>query len=161
MAKFTEWRLEVVEVPITVSLDAYTANDVVGGPLTSDQIEQYAGGCYINWIRLIDAADQAEAFQLYCYNAPPTTIADAAPFALVAADFAKLITVIDIPAANYSQDYSALAWARFHGKDVTTDEYHVFDNIPSGHMSLYLRCVDTPDYAAITDLTMHLGLMVP
>lgn len=154
------WKLQVVEVPITIgSLDAYTAGDVVGGLLTSEAIEQIRGGGYIAWVRMVDDNDQAEGYSLYCFYDTPSTIADDAAFAPLEADWTKWFTTITIAAADYDQSGSD-AGVMADGKDATTGEYHLFPNLDGGLLKFYLVATDTPDYADADDLTMHLGVMV-
>ena len=157
-----QWNPLIVNVPIVVTLPAYTQYDVVGGLLTSAAVEQIKGGGFISWGRLVDGAQQAEAYQLFCYYQTPSTIADAAQFIPLEADHKKLFTVLDIPEANYlSIDSEAEAnVAFFHGKDLTTGEYHHFPSLGTGYLMFYLYAQATPDYAAVGDLTLDLCLMV-
>jgi hypothetical protein len=154
------WRFKIVEVPIEVTLSAYTASDVIGGTLTSDDIPQYSGGGELAWVRIVDDADQSEPFLLYVYNSAPSTIADSAAFAPTEADWLLTLGCIDIPTANYDtsgSDCCAFASA----KDRKTLEGIAFDNLPNG--KLYFRLVanaSTPDYADADDLTIHVGLWV-
>ena len=161
MAKFSEWRPIMVNVPIVVTLPAYTQYDSVGGLLTSETVPQLVGGGYINWGRLVDGATQAEAYQLYCYYETPSTIADAAAFVPLEADHLKCFTVLDIPSANYLLTGTEADVAFFHGKDMTTGEYHVFPTLDTGYLKFYLYAQATPDYAAVGDLTLDLCVMVP
>lgn len=154
------WRFKVVEVPITVTLDAYTAGDVVGGILTSDAIPQLSGGGELSWVRLVDDADQSEPYLLYVFNSTPSTIANDAAFEPTEADWLKCLGVIDIPAANYDQAGSeGCAFAA--AKDRKTLEGIAFDNLADGHLYFYLVAnASTPDYAAADDVTIHIGLWV-
>lgn len=155
-----EWRLVVVEMPITIgSLDAYTAADVVGGLLTSETVKQIYGSGYVAWARLIDDADQAEPFSLYLFYDTPSTIADDAAFAPTEADWGKYFTQIAIVAGDYDQSGSD-ACAIVDGKDSNAGEYILFPALPDGVLYGYLVAGDTPDYADADDLTLHLGVMV-
>lgn len=163
MAKFSEWRFKVVEVPITVATDAYTAGDAVGGLLTSDEIPQVEGGGYIAWVRLVDDAKQSEGYDLWCYYETPSTIADADPYIPTEADLLKVFTVIELPAADYDSTGTGSAEAyhvRADGKDKTTGEYPMFPSLEDGKMRFYLVPGATPDYADADDLTMHIGYML-
>lgn len=82
---------------ITVDTDAYTAGDVVGGLLTFD-VASGMGGGVINRVRVVDEDNQGAAFDLYLFNAVPTTIADDAAFAsaVLIADVQKLLCKISI-----------------------------------------------------------------
>jgi len=153
-------RFKIVEVPITVTLDAYDASDVVGGTLTSDAIEQHQGGGQLEWVRVVDAASQSEPFLLYVYNSAPSTIADAAAFAPVLADLLKTIGCVSIAGADYDASGDD-AYALTDAVDVKTGRPICFDNLATG--KLYFRLVanaSTPDYAAADDLTIHVGMWV-
>jgi len=155
-----QWNPVLIEVPITVTLDAYTANDVVGGLLTSDAIPQIKGGGYISWVRLVDGANQAEPYHLYCYTSTPSTIANDAGFVPLEADHLLNFTILSIAAANYNTTGTEADVAKIVGKDKDTGDYHMFPVLPTGKMYFYLVAQDTPDYAAAVDLTMHILFMV-
>jgi hypothetical protein len=155
----------MINVPLTVSLAAYTQYDSVGNDATdvalvSAAIPQIKGGGYIAWGRLVDGATQAEPYQLYCYYLAPSDIADAATFVPLEADHLKLFTVIDIPAANYHTTGTEADVAFFTGKDMKTGEFHIFPNLAPGYLHFYLYAQLTPDYAATGDLTLDLCVMV-
>jgi len=155
------WRPVIVEVPITVATDAYTAEDSVGGLLTSDAIPQVKGGGYIEWVRLVDDACQAEPFDLYVFKEQPSTVADAAEYVPLEADWLKCIGRIDIAAADYNTLGTEADMALVAGKDEGTGEPIVFDALPSGKLYFYLVAnASTPDYADANDLTMHVCLML-
>jgi len=155
-----QWNPVLIEVPITVTLNAYTAGDVVGGLLTSDAIPQIKGGGFISWVRLVDDAVQHEPYYLYCYTDTPSTIANDAAFAPLEADDLLLYTIINIPAANYDLSGSEADAGFGLGKDLRTSDYHMIPVLPDGKMYFYLVAQDTPDYADANDLTMHILFMV-
>lgn len=153
-------KFAIVEVPITVTLTAYEASDVVGGTLTSDEIPQEIGGGRIEWVRLIDDAAQSEPFLLYVYDSAPSTIADAATHAPTEADWGKTLGRISIATADYDTT-GAERCAFTDAIDTTTGQRLCFPNLDNGR--LYFRLVanaSTPDYAAADDLTMHIGVWV-
>jgi len=153
-------RFRVVEVPITVTLNAYDASDVLGGTLTSDAIDQIQGGGQLEWVRVVDAASQSEPFLLYVYDAAPTTIADAAAFAPTLADLLKTLGCVSILAADYDASGDD-AYSLTDAVDVKTGRPICFGNLLTG--KLYFRLVanaSTPDYAAADDLTIHIGMWV-
>lgn len=150
----------MVNVPLVVTLTAYTQYDSVGGLLATAQIPQITGGGYINWGRLVDGALQSEPFELLCFYALPSTIADAAEYIPLEADEKKWFTTLDIPAANYKVLGAEAYAAFFHGKDKITNEYHFFPYLATGVLNFYLRALLTPDYAAAADLTLDLCIMV-
>src|SRR3990167_1692499 len=96
-----QWTAKWVEVPITVTLDPYTALDVVGGTLTSDAVPQLKGGGYIYCLRLIDDEAQAEPYTLYVYSSAPSAIADGDAYTQTVADALLCIGKIAIATADY------------------------------------------------------------
>jgi len=160
MADYTP---RVVNVPLTVSLAAYTAGDSVGNDATdialvSAPVGQIFGGGYIAWVRLVDDAVQAEAFKLHCFYSQPSAFADAAEFVPLEADKLKRFTVIDL--LTYRTDGTEADDVITDGKDDTTGEYQMFPNLTNDLMYFYLVCVDTPDYVDTADLTMDICFMV-
>lgn len=154
------WEFEVVEVPVTVTLNAYTANDVVGGTLTSNAISQVSGqGGYISWVKLVDDADQKEPFYLYVFSEAPSTIANDAAHAPTEADWLKWLGTIEIEAADYDAN-GADAAALVPGKDKATEDFVFFPALANGRLYFRLVAVETPDYADADDLTLQLGIMV-
>ena len=150
-----------VNVPITVTLDAYEALDVVGGTLTSEAIGQVKGGMYINNIRLVDDACQAEPYTLYVYKSAPSVIADAATYTQTVADALLCIGKIEIAASDYGTSGTACDMAFVYGCGGTLTSNYITIEALAGK-SLYFRLVPsaTPDYAAATDLTLDVCLMI-
>lgn len=154
-----KWFPRVVEVPVTVTLAAYSIGDVVGG-LLSCTVPEINGGGYIAWIRLVDDADQKEPFWLWCFYDTPATIANDAAFTMTEADWTKHFTKIAITAADYDATGSE-ACAIVAGKDYYAADYLLFPPmVTQGLMYFYLQAIDTPDYADADDLTLHIGYMV-
>ncbi len=161
MADYTP---RVVNVPLTVSLAAYTAGDSVGNDATdialvSAKIGQIFGGGYIAWVRLTDAADQTEDYELWCFYQQPSAIADAATYVPLLADTQKLFTKIAIATADYDQT-GADSFVFADGKDLKTGEFHNFPELSNDLMYFYLVCGTTPDYVAVDDLTLDICVMV-
>jgi len=156
-----QWTPRWIEVPITVTLDPYDALDVVGGTLTSDAIPQLKGGGYINAIRLIDDAVQAEPYTLYVYSSAPSAIADAGAYTQTVADALLCIGKIEIAASDYDTSGSACDMAFVYGCGGTkTSSFIIFEALAG--QSLFFRLVPsaTPDYANAADLTLHVCLML-
>ena len=149
------WSIQEVELPVTVDTDAYTDGDVVGGTLTSEALDLISGqGAFISSGRLVDAAGQEATYELYIYDATPSTIADDAAHAPTLADELKCLG--RIPIATYRTE-TAASVAIFAGKDTDSSEYV---ELPMGcGRFVYARLVlngSTPTYTAATDLTLHL-----
>lgn len=153
-----EWVLHVEEIPLTVGTDAYTAGDVVGGRL-SLAVPASFGSCYIAWARLVDDHDQTEPFDLWCFYAQPSSIADDAAFAPTEDDKLKHFTTLEFAAGNYDQT-GAESSVKATGKDKALGEYLMAPLPVDGNLYFYLVAGDTPDYADADDLTLHVALMV-
>lgn len=152
------WRPQIVEVPITVTTSAYTAEDVIGGTLTSGTLTQYAGGGYIAWVRLVDDDDEKAALRLYVYREAPSTIADAAAFAPTEADWLKTLGCIELAAANYDAS-GADACIVAAGIDRMTKQEIMFDSLPAGKLFFRLVCDATPTFTDANDLTLHICVL--
>lgn len=135
------------EVALTVTLDAYTANDVVGGLITFE-VGSAGGGGTVRWVRLVDDHNQSEPYVLYLFNAAPTVIANDAAFAPAVADLNKLVGRVVIAATDYST-INSNGWAM-------VDELALDYTADGGALYGYLVATDTPDYNAATDLTIAL-----
>ena len=132
----------------TITLDAYTAGDVVGGLLQFDVSALIVNGGIINRAIIIDEDSQAEGYRLFLFSAEPTTIADAAAFAPTIGDLNKLVGVITFEAANYvtvnSLDYI-----------IVNDLNNVYVT-EVGILYGYLVATATPDMVLVDALTIRL-----
>lgn len=139
-----------VEFQLTVDTAAYTAGDVVGGLLTLSVPAMVRGG-FMDAVVITDAANQKEAYTLWLFNAAPTTIIDADPFAPVIADLQKVITRVAIVANDY-----VTANNLAHGQVIGLNRV-----IPSnsGTLYAYLVATETPDYAAASDVWLALDFV--
>lgn len=137
---------------LTVSTAAYTIGDVVGGLLNLSVLCGAGGGGVLRQVMIADDHNQKEPFKLYLYDQKPTVIADADPFAPLAADDQKLVGVIEILAASYVT-VNSNATAIIPANDMTSEQpvHHA-----TGQLWGYLVCDDTPDYNATADLTLRI-----
>ena len=139
--------IRTVEPTLVVTLNAYSANDVVGGLLTIP-IHSAGGGGVLRQLSIVDDADQKEPYSLYLFDQVPSTIANDAAFAPTVTDLKKVIAKIAIAALDY-ETLNSNAYALKTGLDV---EFAV----PDGNLYGYLVAGDTPDYVAATDLLLRL-----
>jgi hypothetical protein len=132
-----------------LSLAAYEALDVVGALLTFPGLAPSTSECTIKRLGLLDKASQSEAYTIYLFNASPAAAArtDAAIFAPVAADFAKLVGVLHVATTDY-----------LVGTGCTYASVELDYEIDLESTTLYavLVAVATPDYAAADDLVLTL-----
>jgi hypothetical protein len=140
------------ELALTTGTAAMSIGDVVGGLLTFEVSS--ASGCgIVSTFRITDAANQKEPYVLWLFDSVPTTIADDAAFAPVIADLKKCFGRVDIAAADYTT-VNSLAIAIIDCLDDTSPLVYKADGL--GRVYGYLQAVDTPDYAAATDLAVRL-----
>jgi hypothetical protein len=143
--------VRTVTPSLVVTLNAYSANDVVGGLITIPA-NSASGGGVIRQVLITDAANQKEPYTLYLFDAEPTTIANDAAFAPTIADLKKIAATMAIAALDYVE-VNSLAYA-IKSPDL---EFSVL----GGSLYAYLVAGDTPDYAAVTDLTLKFTLEFP
>jgi hypothetical protein len=129
---------------------AYTANDVVGGLLTFT-VGGVLGSGVINNVMLVDSDDEKAEIKLYLFDAAPTTIADDAAFAPVAADLQSLIAVITFATGDFAS-VNSMAYAQ------KNDLNYIFNADSKNNIYAYAVCTATPTYAA--DKTLHFQLRI-
>lgn len=146
-------RNKTISVAPTIDIvDAYTANDVIGG-LMIFAVGGIGGGGSIRSILIADDDNEKAASTLYIFNEKPTTIADDAAFAPTIADLKKLITTVTVEAGDYAT-VNSNAYAILGGhEDLATKNMDVPFVAVDGNLYIYNVCTATPTYTAATDLT--------
>ena len=141
------------KVDLTVGTDAYTAADVVGGLITLGIGGTDARPVTVKHIVITDEAAQAEKYHVYFFNADPSATCDTDDdaFAPVAADADKMLWVEYIADSDYITVTGVQSTACVSPNvtlETTTNLYAV------------LVAVETPDYAAATDVNVTFYLEV-
>lgn len=139
--------IRTIDIPLTVTLSAYTAGDVVGGLITIN-VHSVGGGGTLRQVIIIDDDNQKEPYTLYLFDQEPSTIANDAAFAPTIADLKKLVGKAAVVANDY-ETLNSNGWGVKSGLDIPFAA-------PYGKLYGYLVAVDTPDYAAATDLSLRL-----
>ena len=129
--------IKTINLELTVTLDAYTAGDVVGGLLTIP-VHNAGGGGVLRRLITVDEDAQSEGYTLYLFDQLPSTIANDAAFAPTIADLRKLIGTVTIAAGDYVTVNSLV---------YTIDEVDLEFTAANGNLYGYLVATDTPDYA--------------
>ncbi len=152
--------------PVVSVSPAYTAEDQVGGVnLLTDMVAADGGTCLLQSVVVTDSAKQKAALTLYFFDDVPTiTSVDNGAFDLLDAQLAlTCIGHVLIPAANY-QDSSSNSEATVTdvGLVLKSNAGHNTASPPAGSNKRSLWCVvkttGTPTYAAVSDLTIKLGI---
>ena len=142
------------EETIVISLDPYSAGDVVGGLIVFDTHLSPGGGGRITDFYLTDATGQQEPYTLYFFDKLPVEIDDADPFdgAQVIADMDKLIAIEDLPAGRYTV-LNSLSQVHLPDLEINFEAQH-------GKLGLFAVPVATPDYDVITDIQMFITVLL-
>ena len=143
---------EITVIP-TLTLDAYVANDCVGGLLTFD-VDANTNNINIKRVTVIDAAVQDEEYNLHLYTASGTAglWTDAEQYLPVASDLATKVTTINIAVADYKDSTcDSIAEKELDLAVVLTDNATLYG---------MLECVATPDYVAVDDLTVKMTVEI-
>jgi len=140
-------RVRRVAVTAGIGTVAYTADDVVGGLMTFAITDQGFDG-QLTSVLVTDAAAQGEAYTLYIFESVPSTIADDAAWAPTLADLKKLVTTVTVGTVDYSHGGSVALLGEHEDAQMKVPLHS--DN---GDLYIYAVATDTPDYAAVTDLT--------
>lgn len=143
------------EVTITHGTSAYSANDVIGGLLTFS-LPSPSGCGILNWLKITDEDNEGAALDVYIFNDVPTTIADDAAGALTIADLDKLVTKVEIAAA----DYEAVNSLKFAFKDEGSEGLNKSYKLDTkGNLYAYVICTGTPTYASGKAIKMTLSCL--
>lgn len=136
----------------TITAGAYSAGDAVGGKLTFANAARVSGGKgVINSITLVDDGNVKAALELWLYNQDFTANNDNATFDPSDADNENLVGVIPIYGTDYfSANDNACACLRGLGLE--------FQLVSTTSLYGQLKCVATPTYAAVGDLTIKLAI---
>lgn len=146
-------RQKIVSLTPTIGVDAYTANDVVGGLLTFDVSNAGAGGV-VRWVRIVDDDAEDAQLNLYLFSDTPTSIADDAAFAPTVADLKKLVGKVEFAAADYETTGGNSFVIKRGGLNTADVDFYT----TTGDIFGYLVAVGTPTYTAATDLTITIGV---
>jgi hypothetical protein len=143
-----DYDIKVVSVEPVITLDAYTAVDVVGGLLTFTIATGPVRGVIRNLV-VVDEDSQAEAYTLYLFDAEPSSIANDTAFAPTVADLRKLIGTVAI-----STSYTTIN--TFDYIEVKAIDLEFFAT--NGAIYGYLVATGTPDYASTDTLYLRLAV---
>jgi len=128
-----------------ITAGAYAAGDVVGGLIIFDFKEMFGGT--LRSIKIIDVAEQDEAFKVYLFDRQPTTIDDNDPFTLSLSDWQKWVGTITVSASDY-ESLNNIAGA-------DSDSWAIDFASSGGLLYAYFVTTGTPTYAAATDLSIR------
>lgn len=141
---------KAITVIPTITLSAYEANDVLGGLLTFTLPSHAAGGGILGNIRINDADAENAAMKLFLFNAKPaTTIADAAAYAITAADQALCFYEWTIAATDWQTNTDG--WVHDKPNCIFAADTHIYG---------YLVPTATPTYTAATDLQITIDVLL-
>ena len=146
----SDWEFATVEQELAVTLTAYTAGDVVGGPITL-KVPAIVNGGIVTGVTLVDEDNQSEAYNIWLHGSLPSTIANDAVYAPTVADLRKQFGLIALVAGDYTT-LGSFAVAHQSGLNL------VYQNDGEGEIYVYLEAVATPDYANTDALFLRLHI---
>lgn len=144
---------DVIRVTPTITAEAYSANDVVGGVITLAGAVREAGGAgVLQSVVIVDRGNVGAALSLLLFRASPASaLADNAPFAWGSGDGDKYLGRVEIAASDY---------ATFAGRKVASvKNVGLVIAADATDLFAYLVCSGTPTYASQSDLTLHVGIL--
>lgn len=140
---------------IAVSLAAYSANDVlgVGGYI---EVDFGVPGLKLLGLHLFDAIDQKPTFTVYVYDRKPAVVAaDNAAWAADANTHNHLRGRFTVASGDWTSENSmATASVNLEALGISVGD------LSNNKLYLVFKVTNTPDYAAATDLTIHLTVLV-
>lgn len=134
----------------TVTVGAYSANDIIGARLQFIGI--YSGT--LQSILITDNAAQNVDYMLILFDSVPTDIADNATFDIADADLPKIIARISLTATATRTAFSDNSISLLSGQ--TTPIRSIEGD---GDIWAFLYSPGTPTYAATTDVTVVLQVL--
>jgi hypothetical protein len=132
----------------TVTAGAYSANDIVGGPLDFGNVPQGL----LRAVIIVDEAKQAGAYQLLLFRSVPTTIADNDTYDIADADVKNLVGAIHITDTAGADKFD------FADNKAYVRQGLALPIVPGTDLYGYLICLGTPTYAATTDVKITLSV---
>lgn len=139
----------ILRVSPTVTVGAYSANDVVGGTLTFTGINSGI----LRAVTVVDQAKQAGALQLVLFDTLPTDIADNGTFDIADADLLNVIGAVHLTDTAGADKF-----------DFTDNKIYMRQglSIPVKRVGAaiygFLIALGTPTFAATTDVQVQLHI---
>lgn len=137
--------------PAVTSGAAYSAGNCVGAnfTFTNAAVRRDGGSGIINSVTLRDKAGQAGTYDLFLFDAAPTTQTDKSAVALVAADLAKCVAVVTLAAVK-------LGAASTMGVSTLSSANTSFKLSSGSTLFGVLVARGTPTYASTSDISIDL-----
>lgn len=132
----------------TVTVGAYSANDVVGGTLTFPDMTHGI----IRGITLADENKQAGAYQVVFFDALPTDIADNATYDIADADLRNVIAGVHITDTAGADKFD-LSDNKVYSRQGLNIPFTRKDDAVATYA--FLIALGTPTYAAVNDVQIR------
>lgn len=141
----------LVQAKPTITTDAYTALDQVGGVQTLTGVAAKAGGVTkLVSVAVIDRAQQKAVLELWFFRRSPTMVGvDNGAFDITDAELEKAIGYVAVAAADYKDAASSGSLASIKNIQMVCDS-------ADGNVYVVAKTTGTPTYA-VGDLTFKYG----
>jgi hypothetical protein len=152
----------IITPTITVSTDAYTANDCVGGKLTLKNAMRVGSGILQDLLITDKSGTQKPQLEIYIFDSDPTLAADGyTPSVLTDADTIalnegadKLLARLDVYPSDYVLEKSGGVYTA-HLKNLGV----IVTALAGNNLYAAIKCVGTPDFVNADDLGMRFKFM--
>lgn len=138
----------------TVSTSVYAAGNVVGGKQTFTILSAVDGSASLTSLMIVDKANKKAGLEVLIFSQNPSagTYTDHVAFAWNMSDLPYLMRKVTVATADYiTVDSVAIADISIPGKAIKGTD-------GSNKLYMVMVTVDTPHYAAATDVTVKLGI---
>ena len=132
-------RTQILSVTPTVTVGAYSANDIVGGVLSFGELVRASD---LVAVQLDDGANQAGAYQLMLFSvSPPSAIADNGTPGITAADLANCVAILHLTDTAGADSFGFTATKAYFRQCRI--------GIGGGPIFGYLKALGTPTFTAL------------
>lgn len=148
---------ELVKVTPTITVGAYSAQDMVGGKLTLEDAVRVAGGSgYLYSVQVVDTDKIGAALEVHLFSSLAGTYADNGAESITAADWEHYLGTVSIATADYITKANAL---------IAMPDPVIFKPIllkavaASRDLYAIVVCTATPTYTHVDGLQFNFGII--
>lgn len=131
----------------TISTDAYSADEVIGG-LLEFPVASAGGGGMLQAVLVVDKADVAAALTLYLFSSRPTEFEDGDAFMPTADDLLAMVGMVTLAGDQY-ETANSIAYQQVVALNMPY-------SVRGRYLYGYLVAGATPDYDAVDDLAIKI-----
>lgn len=145
----------IVEVTLSVSTSAYTANDLMADAQEiANAVRNPGGTAILQSVHVLDKDDEGAAFDIYLTDVSTSWGTENAEVAVSDAVAGSILGSVSVAASDYTD--------LVNSKEATIKNIGLPVKAAEESTSLYVACVarGTPTYAAATDVVLKFGFLL-